>query len=606
MGKLASFYFDAGRRADALKLREEVLALSRNVNVLGHTNMLLAMHDLANSYFDAGRRAEAFKLGEEVLSLSRTINGSERSDTLVVVGNVASSYFDAGRKAEAIKLQEEVLTFTRKVRGWEHPDTLVAMGHLAFSYAASGRIAEAIKLQEEVLTLSRKVNGPEHLATLNAKNNLAVTCYSAGRIDEAIKLQEEVLTLSRKVRGSEHSQTLVAMDNLAISYFSVGRKDEAIKLQEEVLTLSRKVRGSGHPDTLVAAGNLATFYSAAGRKNEAVKLREEVLALSLRQGTNSPARAAAYDAFGFSLDAVGRGEEAIKAWQEAVRISPSETQNAAYWLGKALMDRQRYAEALPILRATQKFYPDGNRGRQTAERLALAGALVVGQDKTGASDRALTALRQTVAANPADTDKAKQLATVYLWLGQTNEHQAVCRKLLDLAENSTDPSFHDRAAKAYLIQAHPDAETVKLAVASGRQALKLAVANDSNRPWFLVTAGMAAVRNGKPSEAESLLDEALKVSGDDLNRRSLALAYRTLARAHLGRTEEARADLAELENLRPVFPVPPVPSAILLQPDFLAVCLAHEEAKALLNPPPPPSNPPTTSRSYDSHDFQSR
>jgi tetratricopeptide (TPR) repeat protein len=362
--------------------------------------------------------------------------------------------------------------------------------------------------------------------------------------------------------------------------------DEAIKLQEEVLTLSRKVRGSEHPDTLVATGNLATFYSAAGRKNEAIKLREEALALSLRQGTNSPARAPAYAELGFSLDAVGRGEEAIKAWQEAVRISPSGTQNAAYWLGKALVDRQRYAEALPILRATQKFYPDGDRGRETAERLALAEAMAVGQDKAGASDRALTALRQTVAANPTDTEKAKQLATVYLWLGQTNEHLAVCRKLLDLAENSTDPGYHDRAAKAYLIQAQPDPQTLKQAVASARQALKLAATNDTNRAWFLVTAAMAAVRDGRPAEADSILDDALKVAGADLNCRSLALAYRTLEQAHLGRTKEARANLAELEKLLPALPPPGAPSAILLQPDFLAVCLAHEEAKARVNPPP--------------------
>jgi tetratricopeptide (TPR) repeat protein len=261
-------------------------------------------------------------------------------------------------------------------------------------------------------------------------------------------------------------------------------------------------------------------------------------------------------------------------------------------LGKALVDRQRYAEALPILRTTQKCYPDGVRGLETAERLALAEAMIGGPDpKPDASDRALAALRETVAANPADTDKAKQLATAYLWLGQTNEHQALCRKLLDLAADSKHASSHDRAAKAYLIQAHPDPETLKQAVASARQTLQLAATNDDRRGWFLVTAAMAAVRDGKPAEAESLLHEALKIGGDDLNRRRLALAYRALARAQLGRTEEARADLAELEKLGPAFPAPLAPSAILLPPDFLAVCLAHEEAKALLNPPPPPPKP---------------
>jgi eukaryotic-like serine/threonine-protein kinase len=224
-------------------------------------------------------------------------------------------------------------------------------------------------------------------------------------------------------------------------------------------------------------------------------------------------------------------------------------------------------------------------------RRAVAAEQQARDDVLKLRNEALDALRLTVAANPADTDKAKQLATIYLWLGQTNEHLAICRKLLDLADNSTDPRSHDRAAKACLIDAHPEPEMLRRAVASGRQALKLAATNDSNRPWFLVTAGIAELRDGRPAEAESLLDEALKLAGDDPNLPGLALAYRTLARAHLGRTEEARADLAELEKLLPALPVPSVVSAILLPSDLLAVCLAHQEAKALLNAPPPLSKP---------------
>jgi len=120
------------------------------------------------------------------------------------------------------------------------------------------------------------------------------------------------------------------------------------------------------------------------------------------------------------------------------------------------------------------------------------------------------------------------------------------------------------------------------------EALRLPAKERASRPWFLITVAMAAVRDGKPAEAESLLNEALKVVDYDPNRRIMALAYRTLARAHLGRMEEARTDFAELEDLRPALPVPPALSAILLEPDFLAVCLAHEEAKTLLSPQPPP------------------
>jgi tetratricopeptide (TPR) repeat protein len=187
--------------------------------------------------------------------------------------------------------------------------------------------------------------------------------------------------------------------------------------------------------------------------------------------------------------------------------------------------------------------------------------------------------------------KAKELATDYLWLGLTNEHQAICRQLLELAANSKDSVQCDRAAKAYLIQSHPDPEMLKEAVASGRQALQLAGPNDGSRTWYIVTAGMAELRDGKPAEAQLLLNEAIKLTGNDPPIRSLELSYRSLARAHLGRTEEARADLADLEKLVPEFPAPLAPTAIFLDTDFLAGCLAHEEAKALLDSAPPVSKP---------------
>ncbi len=83
--------------------------LDRKVLGPEHPDTLNAMANLANSYFDAGRKDEALKLREEVLALSRKVLGPEHPDTLGAMRNLAISYLDAGRKDEAIKLREEVL-----------------------------------------------------------------------------------------------------------------------------------------------------------------------------------------------------------------------------------------------------------------------------------------------------------------------------------------------------------------------------------------------------------------------------------------------------------------------------------------------------------------
>jgi tetratricopeptide (TPR) repeat protein len=480
------------------------------------------------------------------------------------------------------------------------------MNDLAATYFNTGRNNEALKMQEEVLSLSRTVLGLEHPETLVAMNNLAVTYLAVGRKEEALKLSEELLPLERKVFGPEHSKTLTAMNNLAAAYFAVGSKDEALKMREESLTLCRKVLGPDHPKTVLAIKNLAISYMDADRKDEAIKLREEVLkvnqeqlALALKRDPKSSA--SAYSDLGFTLDALGHGDDAIKAWQEAVRIEPANNPNVHYWLGKALMDRQRFAEALPILRATRKFYPDGDRSLKTDELLALAESMVQnGNAKSGDSGLApsgeswtawLAKMRAWVAAHPDDADKGKHLATVCLWLGETNEYQALCRKLIDEATSSRDPAAQDRAAKACLIGAQLNEVILKQAVAAGRQALALSSPNDPNWRWFQVTAAMAGLRDGSPAEAEPLLTGALQDPKDIPERRSLALAFRAMARVHLGRTNEARADFEEMKKTMAPFPSPPAISAIVTLPDQMAVHLAYIEVKTLLQIPATAAKP---------------
>jgi hypothetical protein len=290
MHNLATSYHDSGRRDDALKMREDVLALNRKVNGPDHPDTLGAMGHLATSYHDSGRRDEALKMREEVLTLSRKVNGAEHPDTLRAMGHLATSYHDCGRRDEALKMREEVLALSRKVNGPEHPDTLQAMQNLANSYAAAGRRDEALKMGEEVLALSRKVNGPEHSETLGTMNNLANSYANAGRRDEALKMREEVLPLRRKVSGAEHADTLMAMNNLALSYAAAGRSNEELKLREEFLTLRRKVNGPEHGETLDALQNLVIVLDRQGKLAEAETLLREALTQVRKPSVNDPSQ----------------------------------------------------------------------------------------------------------------------------------------------------------------------------------------------------------------------------------------------------------------------------------------------------------------------------
>jgi tetratricopeptide (TPR) repeat protein len=438
-------------------------------------------------------------------------------------GTLGVTYFGLGLYREAIALQEKVRDYDLATFGPEHLQTLWAMDTLAIYYDQTGRKDEALKMHEEVVTLERKVLGPEHPQTLEAMSGLAYSYASTGRRDEAVKLSEEVVALERKVRGPEHDRTLNAMNTLAISYANAGRLDEAIKLWEEVLRVSRKVLGAEHPFTLQTMHNLAASY-AGRRPDDALKLYEESLRLMRKViGAEHPYTLTAMEQVALFYVTAGRRDEALKLWQ-------------------------------------------------------------------GAEDALAVCAKQNPNSQQIESDYAQvglYLAIDYLWLGRTNEHQAICRKLLELAAHSQEPTIHERAAKACLIQPHPDPNLLKLAVASGRQALALSPPNDANRPWFLIIAGLAEVRDAKPAEAEPLLTEALKHINDNDDQNGLALAFRTIALVQLGHTNEARTDFAALEKL--ALPLPTHDSSLAgIGSDHLAVCIAYEEARAVLNAPAVP------------------
>ena len=95
-----------------------------------------------------------------------------------------------------------------------------------------------------------------------------------------------------------------------------------------------------------------------------------------------------------------------------------------------------------------------------------------------------------------------------------------------MAAHSKDLITYGRAAKTYLLQAHPKPELLKLAAVSRLQALKLSPSWDNNRDWFLVTAALTALRDGQPAETEPLLTEALEDNGGNADEHRVALVFR--------------------------------------------------------------------------------
>jgi eukaryotic-like serine/threonine-protein kinase len=281
---LGSTYHALGLNGEAARIQEKVLAYE-NTRAASITNDATweAISSLASSYFEAGRLPEALRLREQALAISRVLHGSDHASTLVSLMNLSGSYQTAGRLSEALALDEEVLRRTRALHGEDSPETIPAETNLANAYADAGRAEEALKLREKALARCRKAFGPESPSTLTAMNNLAVSYSGVGRFVECAALREQVFRVCLDKFGPEHPNTLMALGNLASLYEDrpeFDRKGELVALREEVLRVTRLLRDKDHADTLRAQEDLARAYQQVGRDAEAVELRAESQSLS--------------------------------------------------------------------------------------------------------------------------------------------------------------------------------------------------------------------------------------------------------------------------------------------------------------------------------------
>ncbi len=547
---LGKTYRVLGRHHRAITIEEK--ATDHYLKFLGpeHPETLAAKGELARSYADAGRKEEALKMQEDVFALCRKVWGPEHSETLESMGQLANSYADAGREGEALRMREEVLVLSRKVNGPEHPNTLWAMGELATSYRRLGRSNDALKLGIEGLTLCSKVHGPEHPNTFWAMGDVAWSYRDAGRGEEAQQMWEEILPLARKIFGPEDNSTRWAMGELANCYVGAGRLEEALKLREEVLSLQQKWDGLEHPRTLGAMNHLANSYHDTGRRDEALAMRANVLGLRRKvSGPEHPDTLWAMTNLALSYYDAGRQEEALKMREDVLTL------------------RRKVS------------------GSEHPDTIRAIDDLAYSYSAAGRLEEALPLLAEESARSLADTFLAQKITALQAWFGKNADHAATCRRALELAAATDDPSVADRAAKAYCLLPSSDPQFLEAALTLARRAVDLGKQHQY-LPYYQMALGMAEYRSGSYPAADAALSAAELEGKDNPHVRDTARFFQAMSLFQQGKPAEARKLFAEAEaEMKPLPADERQPFADGATPDDLIVWLADKEAKTLLRSP---------------------
>jgi tetratricopeptide (TPR) repeat protein len=273
--------------------------------------------------------------------------------------------------------------------------------------------------------------------------------------------------------------------------------------------------GEEHPDALVELGALGALADRVGKLAEA-----EPLLVKAYEGLRSTAGGRDLRLAVVAQNLAWhwlRASQAMKAEQcleQAFRIrrdvAPETTGPVAAQIGELLVRRQKHAEAVPYLQEAWERYRDqyGENDTRSVARARTLAAILVGLDR---DTEAIPVLRVVLAAATREGDLEKrasiafQLGSALENVGQREESMRLVEEAVRWTREAGDP--------------HPELAT------------------------RLSALSRMALRRGRPTEAEGLLQEALEadriVHGDDSAEAAVRLGHLGHFYAQQGRLGEA-------------------------------------------------------------------
>jgi choline-sulfatase len=201
-----------------------------------------------------------------------------------------------------------------------------------------------------------------------------------------------------------------------------------------------------------------------------------------------------------------------------------------YNLGRSLLEKQRYGEAVPHLESAVAMDP-----AYVPARLSLVQALAGGQRATDA----MKVLDKGLAAAPQNTDLLRAKATLLLRTGDL----AAARPVLEAAR-ARDPG--NAALRVDLAYLHRGLGDLPRALAEAEEAVRL----DPKSPLARLEKGMALGALGREEEAGAEFKAALDAAPDQPD----ALFYRAGFEMRRGHTERALPLLERLVKVAPGYP----------------------------------------------------
>jgi predicted O-linked N-acetylglucosamine transferase (SPINDLY family) len=286
-----------------------------------------------------------------------------------MAGQNAETLFNLGNSlASAGKLDEAIATYTRAVE--LRPEFFEAHFKLGNALANSSRCEEAAKAFRRVLQID-----PNHV---DALNNLGNTLLAIGQADEAISHYRRVLAMR-----PDH---FLAHNNLAAGLVMTGQFPEALQFARRAVAM--------RPDYPPAHRNLGDALAGLGQWPQAAESYKKLVELdSARPRANPGAAADARMKLGTAMKYLGRFNDAISLFQQAVALTPGDL-DPRDRLANAYWENGDMDEALAVCRQAVQIHPTKAKAHNNLGNVLL---------ECGQLDDALASFDKAAELEPANS-----------------------------------------------------------------------------------------------------------------------------------------------------------------------------------------------------------
>jgi non-specific serine/threonine protein kinase/serine/threonine-protein kinase len=357
INNLARVKRDRGKTEEAFALQRNILEIRRRTLGEEHLQTLFTMTSMSNTLLFLKRNEEADELSQKAFESISRLLGDRHPFTLTVMNNRADMLERQHHLDEAEAIFRELLKIRSKLLGERHPDTLLVKHNIADVLWKKGKLQEAEILHRETLAARIETLGEDHPDTLHSKSGLGKVLHSQGRLAEAETVLREVLEARIRVLGEDHRITHNTYHQVARVLADRGKIAEAMQITRTLLERQNARLGEAHASTMTTAENLAILLDRSGRPAEAEALFLRLL--EIRRGVLGEAHVETlkamhnlvifYERHGDVAQMEALGRELFDLWKEHHDPEHVDTMKAMNHVVRALMHRERYEDAVPLL-----------------------------------------------------------------------------------------------------------------------------------------------------------------------------------------------------------------------------------------------------------------